>query len=831
MNDKDFSGPKTVIRPRSAFGKRPDPALFTDLARPVFALAESLIRDPAPNANRLLTQARDVLDAFEKEALRRGVGEASVAPARYALLVVLDTHARANRKMPLKAWSAGAMAALFRGRDTNLEGLRKIREQGQRAGTDYADLVAFIDNCIALVDGSRTFKPVQKKSARGKAVFWCALVLVLALAGWGGWSEWRFRGELLSGLPDEAAMMAAGAQMQIPAFVSEMDRLAAAVAAVDGRAGSSPLGLVHLFGWSDPGQAARERFGRVADAIMPKLIGDALAVAIASDGTGIALYDDLRVRSILQGEATWNPVFLRDWLTAREELIPGISGLARHVKVMGGPADVIGEADGELLAQAVVFAGEATISERAFLELSRSAEAAHLSGWNAVQRVSRIDAVLTRRSGKAMDDAIGGLFTAAGWDWAKSSGVAAALVVAQAESARLGVAIPAAQGDDGALVLDHLQTRTIEVWKAFLADIRVKPFSDQPGAVLISGILGASNSPLAQLLTEVWLQSGGNDRSRSHPNQLKIATEFGTALQFVEQGKMADISQMFAALNVALASIEVDQAVGARRLMDVQSRANSIATLRQAPVLVGQIVEDVLAQTSASSEDLLDNAVNALWRNQVYVHCGPVMASTYPFVGGADIAPEDFAELVGPDGMLASFFSRQLARLMDRGTSPWRWLPEARLAGFTPESAAFFERLEAARQAYFGDASSMAAAVQLSALAERGSAEVSFGGSKAPVVTTGEAATLQWPGPQPELGVSILFETGAGQQSLQSLGPWGLLHLLDGLRIRERDGGQRLLVDLRSGDARLFMEMAFDTAANPVSGRDLLRDLQCPESL
>ena len=351
-------------------------------------------------------------------------------------------------------------------------------------------------------------------------------------------------------------MISAGAQIQIPAFVTEMDRFATSVASVEGRAGSSPLGLVQIFGWSNPGRAARERYGSVADAIMPRMIGDALAVAIASDGTGIALYDDLRVRSILQGEAAWNPVFVRDWLAEREESIPVISGLARHVMAMSGPAAAIGETDAELLGQAIVFAGEATISERAFLELSRSQAAADLSGWNAVQKVSRIDAVLTRRSGKAMDDAIDGLFTAAGWDWAKATGVAAALAVAQAESARLGVALPAAQGEDGAMVLDHLQSKTIEVWKAFLADIRVKPFSDQPGAVLISGILGASNSPLAQLLTEVWQQVGGNDRTRSHPNQLKIATEFGTTLQFVEQGKMADISQMFAALNVALASID-----------------------------------------------------------------------------------------------------------------------------------------------------------------------------------------------------------------------------------------------------------------------------------
>ncbi len=797
----------------------------------MLALAESLMRDPAPNANRLLTEARDVLEAFENEALRRGVHAASLAPARYALLVVLDAHARANRRMPVKAWSTGAMAALFRGRDTNLEGLRKIREQGARAGAEYAELVRFIDKCIAAVDGSRAYKPAQKRHASGRVLLAFAALAVVVLAGLAGWTEWRYRNELLAELPEDAAIIAVGEKLQIANFAAEMDRYAAKADSVAARAADSPLGLIHRIPWLDPAKAAQGRRGVVVDALLPKLMSDALAVAIASEGSGIALYDTLRAWSILAGETEWSPAFLQGWLVSREGQVPGLAGLAWHVPALTGPARGIAAPDPELLAQALVFAGEASESERAYLELERSEAAADLPPWNAVAAVPRIDVVLTRRSGLAMGDGIAGLFSATGWDWAAAGGTDQALEVARAETARLRIAAPAATSDPAGQVLDLLQKATIKTWKDFLADLRVKPFSDQPGAVLISGILGSSGSPLSQLVNEVWQQAGGNDRTRSHPNQLKIATEFGTTLQFVEQGKMADISQMFAALNVALASIEVDQEVGVRRLMDVQTRANSIATLQQAPVLVGQIVEDVLAQTSASSQDLVDNEFNLLWRSQVYPHCGEVMQSFYPFAEGADLGRADFAGLIGPGGVLDGFYTRQLARLMDTSAHPWRWKPEARLAGFTPDSAAFFEILAAVRAAYFGNGASLDTAVRLSALAERGSAQISIGGASAPVVTTGEPAALAWPGPQPELGVSIVFETGTGQQSRDAPGEWGLLHLLDGLRIRQRDEGQRFLVDLRSGDARLFVEMAFDDPANPVSGRSLLRGLVCPALL
>ena len=46
-----------------------------------------------------------------------------------------------------------------------------------------------------------------------------------------------------------------------------------------------------------------------------------------------------------------------------------------------------------------------------------------------------------------------------------------------------------------------------------------------------------------------------------------------------------------------------------------------------------------------------------------------------------------------------------------------------------------------------------------------------------------------------------------------------------------RDGGARVLLDLRSATGRVFLEMAFADALNPVSVRGAMRGFDCPPNL
>ena len=136
--------------------------------------------------------------------------------------------------------------------------------------------------------------------------------------------------------------------------------------------------------------------------------------------------------------------------------------------------------------------------------------------------------------------------------------------------------------------------------------------------------------------------------------------------------------------------------------MDVQHRAASIATLNQAPRLVVQIIEDVLAQTTASRDGGGQPRAALAWQRDLAAACRAALTGRYPFAAdGADADLAAVAAFLGPGGAVARFFACDLAPLIDTTTAPWSWKPEARLSGFAPDSAAFFGRAAAVGDALF----------------------------------------------------------------------------------------------------------------------------------
>ncbi|MCD2261063.1 type VI secretion IcmF C-terminal domain-containing protein, partial [Psychroserpens luteolus] len=116
---------------------------------------------------------------------------------------------------------------------------------------------------------------------------------------------------------------------------------------------------------------------------------------------------------------------------------------------------------------------------------------------------------------------------------------------------------------------------------------------------------------------------------------------------------------------------------------------------------------------------------------------------------------------------------------------------------------AFFERAMTASQALFNEAGQMTETMTLAALAERGNTVFALGGNGVPVRATGQPASLNWPGPNPSLGVEVSFREGSEAARVTLPGPWGLQRLLDSLRLRFRDGGQRVLIDIRTDEGRV----------------------------
>jgi len=827
---------RTVLPPGGPAGRschRGDPGRLPRVAAPVLDFLDGMAGAARPGREEaFLAAARAHLDRFEATLREAGERPAAIPPARYALAVLIDQTARSLPQLSIRRWSALAPRQLFDGRDISLARIREFRDTARAEGEDYADLARFLDHLLDRAEASR-----RGGRQRGPVTWplWAlggAVALGLALMGYALALEYRYQARLAAGFRVEALDLGLD-RAEIGADLgARLDRMQAAVIRVEAASAQGPLGGAVAINLLDAGRAARRSYAQAVARHLPGVMAQAVGEVLATQGDGLALYDSLRAWAILTGQADWTAEYLAGWLADLGADDPQLAGLVAHVPALTGPAGDLPAQDPELMAQARDFASEATEPARAYLEMRRSPEAAALVSWVANRQVPGLSDVLLRRSGRPMSEPLPGLFTAHGWDWARDYGAGVAVQTARAQGpALLGEALPQVnQAPDK--VLDILHEETLAFWQGWLADLRVRPFGDPEASVRISGLLAAPNSPITRLLREVWVQTGGQDRRRGHVRQLRLATVFGPMIQYVDAGKMAEIASLFATLNVALGAMKGDDDVAAERLMSIQGRAASVEALKTAPRVVVQIVEDVLAQTSAAHADILTNPVTRRWQAAVLPLCQRTVDGRFPFAAqGPDADLADFAALFGPDGALPRFYTGTLAPYLDTATSPWRWKPEARLAGLSPETAVFFERALGAAPGFFDEAGRPAATMTLATLAERGQAVMALGGQGVPLRTSGTHETLAWPGPTPTAGAEVGFRGAGGEVSLAQGGAWGLMRLLDDVRVRRRDGGKRLLVDFRTGSGRIFVEMTFEDALNPLSARALLAGLTCPTTL
>ncbi len=785
------------------------------LAQPVLAYAARLpVVDEA--VGPLAAQARVLLDRFGADALRAGLAPEAVTAARGALALLLLDAGTANPA--LAGWQRAA-------RDIGAIDPTGLIERLRRSGSSVDPVRGLITDCLSRIEARRLALDRTRPPGWGGSLAAVAGTWLLAVLSWALWVEHRQGAALEQIFQTEALAAGLDRNVVFSDLGPRLDRLDLAARQV---AEGMARVRVRPLGWLT-GDAASRAAAVLADARarhLPAAIAPAIDRALASEGEPAAAYDTLRAWAVLSGTMEWQPAWLAGWAEDRAAADPALTGLAPHLLALPARPDAAPPApDAELLEQARSMAAEAPEPERAFLELRRSAEAADLTPWRPDQALPALVAIAERRSGQPLSTPVAGLYTAAGWDMATARGAGLAVEAARA-SARLFDRPPAPRNDSPDVVLALLQAATLDTWQAWLSDLRLRSFDDRRRAVLISGALSQADSPLASLIREVWRQVGGTDRLRPHSLQLAIGVRFGPEIQYVETGRIRQIAALFAELNVALGAMDSNTADAQRRLLSVQGRARTIRALREAPPLIARLVEDTLAESGSAEAGDLTNPLTRVWQAEVLPLCAAALAGRFPFAEGPDADPAAVAALLGPGGAVSRFVAARAAPLLDRDADPWRWKPEARFAGVSPDSAAFLQRA-----LVVGEALAPGTRVTAAALAERGRASLMLGGAGGPLGASGEALALDWPGSQPAQGIAVSFSTPEGKAELAQPGPWGLLRLLAPLRLRERDGGQRFLIDLRTGGARLFMELSFDRAANPLSVRRLLDGLSCPQVL
>lgn len=806
----------------SNFTVMSEAALFARLAKPVLDLGRYLSTADAKDLIPLLKEAKERLDAFEVEAIKAGAPESSTAAARYGLLVVLDRKGRKNTNIPLKRWSAGIHGTLFEGTDVSLSGLKEHHHTARGAGPAYRDIATFLQHCIDASEEEQFQLEAQQKSLSWRGIGMIAIFGVLIGTLVLFWYHRTSSERALASLDAPYNAVISQASVSPDELKVRLDTLYDAVEAIEVAHKRSMLSALPFSG---PSTAAKDIYRDALRITLPRLLTQSLRRSLAQEEDPLHLYDSLRAKAILEQTTRWSPSYLTEWAQTERRPLDAISGLSEHIARMNPLQSFKVAIDAETLNTAREIASEATLESRAFLELVRLEEMIGLPQLTLTDRIPGLSEVLVSRSGIPLSKPIEGLFTKTGWARANDAATKAVSVAQEHSTTLLG----AAPGEivAPAPLLQQLQAKTNQRWRNLLNDLRVRPFDDQGNAIRISGMLGSPNNPLTELFTTLWEEVGGNDRTRSHQNQLDIAVNFGPLIQYVEAGKMAEVANLFSGLNVALAALLPGDEVSARRLLDVNARARSISALSTAPTIVSQIVEDVISQAAGATSEALGNPAQLAWEQDVLFLCRATLAA-YPFVDGDNASLKAFTDLFSRNGALARFDQVHLQRLLDRSEDPWRWKPEALFSGFNRDTAEFFQAAHTLTQGLFGENDRLTSRIVFTSLGQSMPTTLSVGGRAAVLSNDQPPVEFIWPGDRPDQGFEVKFgET----DRLYGAGDWGLLRITDNLRLRVREEGKRYRVDFKGTTGRLFVDMDFEDKFNLISLRPLMDGLACPNRL
>ena len=798
-----------------------EPLPYSGESKEIRTFLVQLVTANAGDEKRIAEYAGQLLDRYVERLKATDVPAASTLPARYAMAVLIDERVRDLPSISTSAWLAAAHMHVFDRRELTTDSLRQFADVADAQGAEYEDFKRFLDDMIVEIEGKRQHRAgIPRAPAR---IFGFAFMAYLvSLAGYVVLLDYRYHADLFAGFAAQIA--------ELPEDRSP-DRLAAIARLyheTERASGSAPLSRLLTLPFWESGPRAEAVYRTEAAATVPDALREAIGEALETEGDGLALYDTLRVWAILTGRTDWSAAYIAGWTETRADRL-GLGSLADHMEFLDGPEPRLAVPDQELLDQAGEFAVETTEADRAFLELERLPEMRALGRWQSTDHIAEIGDVFIFRSGRSLDAGVPHLYTRQGWDLTKSGALEDAVRIARIEAAKLFPRPGASSINTREQVFDRLQDATVRYWQAWLEDLRVRPFVDEQSAIVVSGALSRRNSALLQVIETIWTEAGGDDPTRPVANASRIEATLGAALLYVRSPEFDQMRALFSSLNVALATMDQDETRGIDALMGLQDRAEAGAVLKSAPSLVAQIAEDVLAQTSATHAEVLSNPLTREWQTRVYPICQRAIDGRYPFHRGDDADLMSLDAFFGTGGALPRFYAQYAERNLDTSSETWRWTADVRLSGVKPESAVFLQRAMTVAQILYGEDQVFGTSFDMAPLAMRGRAIVRLGGVNTPLESDGVALT--WPGQQPLDGMSVTFSDGGPLARVEETGLWGLLRVLDQTSIRQRNEGRRQLVDLRVDGGRIFFELLFSSALNPVAGKGHFHGISCPPVL
>jgi type VI secretion system protein ImpL len=462
--------------------------------------------------------------------------------------------------------------------------------------------------------------------------------------------------------------------------------------------------------------------------LMPRLITRLEESLRRGDSNNQAyLYATLRVYLMLGDRRYYDAESVLAWLDLDwRRSLPDVSEVQRSA-LLGHVAALLRDGDDSasppvldagLIAQTRLTLAMMPLPQRVYNRIKRAVDQDGLPEFSVNGAVGRdASLVLAQSNGAPLTRGVPGLFSVAGY---------------KAFETQLGPSISDISKDSW--VLDrqesatsalggHLQdsvrqlyyTDYIQQWDAFLANVRIAPFSSLDQAARITNALAAADSPLRTLLQavtrETTLEKAKADPAGSADNGVqgkldaarkKLEAVMGSAdstAGVAAPTSVNPVDQHFDALHVQAglpgapgafpldqvlsmlkdASQYFDAADNARRSGTPAPAADALNRLKREadgkPAPLGSMLQNIDSGGGTLTLGSERARLNALWSASAAPFCQQAIAGRYPLVKGAskEVTPDDFGKFFGPGGLMDDFFARNLAASVDMSGSQWRW--------------------------------------------------------------------------------------------------------------------------------------------------------------
>ena len=245
--------------------------------------------------------------------------------------------------------------------------------------------------------------------------------------------------------------------------------------------------------------------------------------------------------------------------------------------------------------------------------------------------------------------------------------------------------------------------------------------------------------------------------------------------------------------------------------------------------------------TSSGSKLILASArseLNTVWKTDVLAKYMAGLQGRYPLYKDSphDATITDFSRFFMVNGIVDQFFQNHLREFVDTTPPRWRQLKkDNQTIGLSRRVLGQLQNAARIRDAFFaggGATPSVVFDLKPVYLDDRiASFQLDIEGQST-VYSHGpiRATKFQWPGPQTNDGVRVLFKTVNGRQIRRSEeGPWAFLRLLDKATIESTKLRDRFIVTFHADGYSARYELRADSVYNPFKLAEL-HNFRCPES-